>query len=133
MIEIPRTVKPVKEISMIPLINVVFLLLIFFLVAGSLDRFEVLKVDPPVATAGDEINQGPIVIVLGRYDEILVDDELLMKEELQDAVRKRLEVRPDRLITVKADARMKADSLIEVLDSINEAGGKNLTIATQRP
>lgn len=133
MIEIERNVRPVKEISLIPLINVVFLLLIFFLVAGSLDRFEVLKVDPPVASAGEEINQGPVIIVLGRYDELLVDDELLMPEELPAAITKRLKVNPDRLITVKADARMKADRLIEVLDEINEAGGKNLTIATQRP
>jgi len=133
MIEIERTVKPVREISLIPLINVVFLLLIFFLVAGTLDRFEVLRVDPPVATAGDEVNQGPIVVVLGRYEEMLVDDSLISPAELGAEIKKRLKVRPDRMITVKADARMKADRLIEVLDDINEAGGKTLTIATQRP
>lgn len=133
MIEIERTVKPVREMSLIPLINVVLLLLIFFLVAGTLDRFEVLRVDPPIATAGDEINQGPIVIVLGRYEEMLIDDDLITPDELKEAVTKRLKVRPDRLITVKADARMPADKLIEVLDEINAAGGKQLTIATQRP
>ena len=133
MIEIERQSKPIKEISLIPLINVVFLLLIFFLVAGSLDRYEVLSVDPPVASAGEEINQGPIVVVMGRYDEMLVDDDLITKEELGKAIEKRLKLRPDRLITVNADARMDADRLIEALDEINNAGGKNLTIATQRP
>lgn len=133
MIEIERNVKPVKEISLIPLINVVFLLLIFFLVAGSLDRYEVLRVDPPVASAGEEINQGPIVIVVGHYEELLLDDNLITPEELSEQIKKRLKLRPDRQITVKADARLKADRLIEILDEINEAGGKNLTIATQRP
>lgn len=133
MIEIERTVKPVKEISLIPLINVVFLLLIFFLVAGSLDRYEVLRVDPPVASAGEEINQGPIVIVVGHYEELLLDDNLITPDELSTEVKKRLKIRPNRQITIKADARLKADRLIEILDEINEAGGKNLTIATQRP
>ncbi len=133
MIEIERHAKPVREISLIPLINVVFLLLIFFLVAGTLDKFEVLSVEPPLATAGEEINQGPIVVVLGRYEEMLVDDDLILPEELSAEIKKRLKLRPDRQITLKADARLKADRLIEVLDEINAAGGKSLTIATQRP
>lgn len=133
MIEIERHTRPVREISLIPLINITFLLLVFFLVAGSLDQYEVLTVDPPVASSGEELNQGPIVVVLGRYDEMLLDEQLISPDTLQEEIKRRLSVNPERMITIKADASMKADRLIEVLDEINEAGGKSLTIATQRP
>ncbi len=131
MVEIERHAKPVKEISMVPLINVVFLLLIFFLVAGSLEKFHVLQVEPPIAESGQEINQGPIVIVLGKYNEILLDDELVERGQMIEMLKERLEKNPKRLITIKADARMKAVGLVDILDEIKEAGGINLSILTQ--
>jgi biopolymer transport protein ExbD len=132
-IEIERHSRRPKDLNVTSLIDVMLTMLIFFLVAGRLEQYEVLKVDPPTAEAGEELNQGPVVVVLGRHDEIVVEDELLSVEEVGAKIRDALEAYPNRLITVKADAHSKAERLIEVLDRINEAGGKNLTIATQQP
>lgn len=133
MIEFTRRRRRRAEINMVSMIDIMLVLIIFFMVSGSMEQIEVLPVDPPFAESGDEINQGPIVIVLGSHEEVLVDDELLMPEEVVPAVKKYLKANPERYITVKADARMKAEGLIAMLDQIHEAGGKNLTIATQLP
>ena len=133
MIEIERTVKPSREISLVPLINIIFLLLTFFMVAGSLQKWEVLQVDPPIALSGEELNQGYIVVVLGRYGEVLFNDELTPMDRLMPLIKEQLKINPGRVITIKADARVKATDMIDVLEKIRAAGGVNLTLATQAP
>lgn len=133
MIEFDRSKRPPREMSIVSMVDVMLVLIIFFMVTGQLTQLDIIPVDPPMAEAGDELNQGPLLIVLGRHDEILINDELLMPQELAATVKESLTENPNRLITVKADAAMKADRLIEVLDEINAAGAENLTIATRRP
>lgn len=133
VIEFERSRKRNPELSLVPLIDVMLVLMIFFMVAGRMEQLEVLPVDPPLAESSEDMNQGALVIVLGSHDEVLVDDELIDMGHIGEKVKAYIENNPKRLITVKADARMKADKLIDALDTINDAGGKNLTIATQTP
>ena len=133
MIEIERHVRRGKEINLVPLINIIFLLLTFFLVAGSLQKYEVLQVDPPIALSGEEMNQGSIVLVLGRYNEILFNDELITADRVVPLLREQVAINRARPITVRADARVKAVALIETLERVHAAGGFNLTLATQAP
>ncbi len=129
--EIERNLKPIKEISLIPLINVVFLLLIFFMVAGTLERFDVLKVETPLAESGEELNQSAIVIVLGSHDEVLMNDDLGMISDVEEFIVKQLAQGENRPITIRADSRLEAIKLMEVIEEIRSAGGKNLTLAVQ--
>ena len=67
--EFQRTRRKKIEISLIPLIDVSMFLLIFFMLAGSIERFEIIPVDPPVAQSGKLMDEGHVVILLGRHDE----------------------------------------------------------------
>lgn len=131
MLDIRRTRHTRREISLVPLINVVFLLLIFFLVAGTLDKIEVIPVDPPMAESGKILDEGHIVILLGKYDEVILDDELIDMERIVPIVRKKLEPYPEKIITIKADMHVPAERLIQVMDYVKEAGGHNLSLVTQ--
>lgn len=132
-IDFTRTRKRAKAISMVPLIDVMLALLIFFLIAGRLEQVEVLKVEPPVSKSGEELAQGTIVIVLGKHDEVLINDELGTLEDVIPKLKEQLKFNPKRVITLKADNRMKATRLIEVMNAIRTAGGENLTLATENP
>ena len=132
-IEFVRTRKKAKAISMIPLIDVMLALLIFFLIAGRLEQVEVLKVAPPVSKSGEELAQGTILIVLGKHDEVLINDELGTLEDVIPKVKEQLKYNSKRVITLKADNRMNATKLIEVMNAIRAAGGENLTLATESP
>ncbi len=132
-IEFVRTRKKSKAISMIPLIDVMLALLIFFLIAGRLEQVEILKVNPPISKSGEELAQGTIMIVLGKHDEVLLNDELGTLEDLIPKLKEQLKYNPKRVITLKADNRMKATRLIEVMNAIRAAGGENLTLATETP
>jgi biopolymer transport protein ExbD len=129
--EFPRTHRKVIIISLIPLIDVSIFLLIFFMLAGSIEKFEIIPVDPPVAQSGKLMDEGHITIVLGRHDEILVGDDIVTQDGLKAALAPELGDNPNKVITVKADATVTANRVIDVMDAIKMAGGKNLSIVTQ--
>ena len=122
--------KPI-EISLIPLIDVSMFLLIFFMVAGSIEKFEIIPVDPPVAQSGKLMDEGHIAILLGRHDEIIIGDEIVPMDEMQKILASQLQPNPSKVVTVKADATVSANRVIEVMDAIKAAGGKNLSVVTQ--
>lgn len=133
LVAIHRTNKRNHEISLVPLINVVFLLLIFFLVAGTIGKIEIVPIDPPMADSGKILDEGHVVILLGKYEELIIDDELVMMEDIIPIVSKALKNYPEKIITLKADSGVPAKRLIEVMDLVKAAGGLNLSLVTQSP
>jgi len=129
--EFTRTRRKRIEISLIPLIDVSMFLLIFFMVAGSIEKFEMIPVDPPVAQSGKLMDEGHITILLGRHDEIIVGDDIVAMEDMTKHLAPDLQGNPNKVITVKADAEVPANRVIEVMDAIKAAGGKDLSIVTQ--
>ena len=129
--EFERTPRKKIEISLIPLIDVSMFLLIFFMVAGSIEKFEIIPVDPPVAQSGKLMDEGHVVILLGRHGEIIVGDEIVPMEEMQKMLAPDLQANPNKVVTIKADATVPANRMIEVMDAIKAAGGKNLSVVTQ--
>lgn len=130
-IEIERIKKPIRTVSMVPMINVVFLLLIFFLVAGTVEQVDIIDVELPEAESGEMIDEGHVQVLLGRYDEIIINDQPIQLSDIETVIAKALEHNDQRVITIKADARMAASRMIEVMDRIKLAGGKNLSLTTQ--
>ena len=131
MLDMRRVNHTRREISMVLLINVVFLLLIYFLVAGTLDKIEIITIDPPDAESGKILDEGHIVILLGKYDEVILDDELVTMDDLVPMITQKLEAYPDKIITLKPDQDVPAQRLIQVMDLVKEAGGYNLSLVTQ--
>jgi biopolymer transport protein ExbD len=129
--EFQRTRRKRIEITLIPLIDVSMFLLIFFMVAGSIEKFEMIPVEPPVAQSGKLMDEGHITILLGRHDEIIVDDDIVAMKDMQKKLVPELQGNPNKVITVKADAEVPANRVIEVMDAIKASGGKNLSIVTQ--
>ena len=126
-----RHSKKMKPVSMVPLINVVFLLLIFFLVSGTVKQFEVIDVELPEASSGEVLDEGAIVLLLGRHDEVILNDRPIGLMDVQEEMAESLKDHPERIITVKADSRMDASRLISVMDQIKAAGGVNISLITQ--
>lgn len=133
MPNIGRTNTRKHEISLVPLINVVFLLLIFFLVAGTIDKIEIVPIDPPMAESGKILDEGHVVIVLGRYDEIIIDDQLVKMADIAGILKKSLKNYPTKIITIKPDASIDAKRLIKVMDEVKAGGGLNVSLVTQSP
>lgn len=126
-----RTPRKKIEISLIPLIDVTMFLLIFFMVAGAVEKFEMIPIDPPVAQSGKLMDEGHVAVLLGSHDEIILRDEIVTIEEMQKILTPELTANPAKVVTVKADAVAPANRMIEVMDAIKAAGGRNLSVVTQ--
>jgi biopolymer transport protein ExbD len=131
MIEFARTRHKRITVSLIPLIDVSIFLLIFFMLSGTIEKFEIIPIDPPVAKSGKLMDDGHVVVLLGRHDELILGDDIIDIVEMQEKLTEDLKANPNKVITVKADAAVSANRVIDVMDAIKQAGGKNLSIVTQ--
>ena len=129
--EFPRTRRKKIEVSLIPLIDVSMFLLIFFMVAGTVEKFEMIPIEPPVSQNGKLMDEGHVTILLGSHDEIILRDEIVSIEQMQKILTPELTANPAKVVTIKADAIAPANRMIDVMDAIKAAGGKNLSILTQ--
>ncbi|MCC5859266.1 MAG: biopolymer transporter ExbD [Ectothiorhodospiraceae bacterium] len=126
--EAPRR-EPAENI--IPLINIVFLLLIFFMLAGALTRPDVLDVRPPETQAGDPAelpDEG--VILLAADGRLAFAGRELEPRALEREVADWLADGPERRLTLKADADVAADRLLDLLDLLRDAGADHLMMLT---
>lgn len=129
--DFPRTRRKKIEISLIPLIDVSMFLLIFFMVAGVVEKFDLIPIDPPVSRNGNMMDEGHIEVLLGSHDEIILGDEIVTMEEMQKKLAEELANNPAKVVTVKSDAVAPANRMIEVMDAIKAAGGHHLSVLTQ--
>lgn len=131
--QISRQKQSKNELPVLPMVNVVFLLLVFFLVSGTIEKVQVVPIDPPVAESGKVLDEGHIVISLGKYDEIVLNDDLVNEEDVAPLLTKQLKDHPNRIITIRADSSLPAKKLIRMMDYVKAAGGQNLSLVTQAP
>ncbi len=123
-----------KEPSVVPLVNIVFLLLIFFMLLGRLTSPEVLDVQPPASASGGQVDSRRDLLILVSNDgRMALDDDELEQDLLTSAVAKFLEEDPALRVRIKADADLDAVKLIRLMEQLKEAGVKRLLLLTERP
>lgn len=120
------------EINIIPIINIVFLLLIFFIVTGTLKNTDVLPIDAPISKSGEEVFTDPIEILVGK-NEIIYELELVSEEQLKELLEESLKRDAKAEIMLKADADLEAKRLVDVLKTVRKAGVTNLYLITNSP
>ena len=124
------------NIQLAPMIDIVFLLLIFFIVTWQFTKSETeLSVSVPTAQEGAEPERqgGEIVInILGdgiiRVEGTTVDLEQLLEKLSQIAIQ--FENQPVR---IRGDGEVAYQRIVEVIDTCQKAGIWNISFATQRP
>ncbi len=122
------------DVNLTPLIDVVFLLLIFFMVSTTFDRHAKLKVELPEASAKKEQQAEDAVVlsidVKGNYfinDRQVVNTTL---ETLKTALQKTVADKKDVTLVLRADAKTPHQSVVRAMDAASQLGLTRLSIAT---
>lgn len=131
MVSIVRHKKPIRKLTLVPMINVIFMLVFFFLVGGRLQDIHLLDIEAPKAASGQLLDEGPIEVLLGKYDEVIVNDQLLEDAQLYHALKEQLAQNPARVMTIKADRHASANRFIAFMEQARKAGAKNISLVTQ--
>ena len=125
------------DINLTSLIDVVFLLLIFFMVSTTFDRQALLRLElPEAATAESEAVPQVIEVTVTEDGQILVGDDLLTETSraaLRAVLDERLEAHGDLPLVLRADTRAPHGLVVLVLDAAAAAGMGRVGIATVEP
>ena len=119
------------EAGLIPLINVVFLLLIFLMLAGSLNRQQAFPVNPPVADSGETEPAEPLVVLVAEDGRLAVAGREVSEAELLGLIGPTDRDRPTA-VSLKADADIEALRLVTLLEKLRRAGVASITLMTAR-
>ena len=126
---------PPAELHLAPMLDVVFQLLIFFLVAFEFQRSELdMKVQVPSAQEGADPKRarGEIIVNVRENGEVVVENQTMTQQQLREkltAIAKQHENQPIRL---RGDAKCEYQTIVEVIDTCQKAGIWNISFATQR-
>ena len=124
------------DVNLTPMIDVVFLLLLFFMVSTSFIRESSLKVNLPEATGEAMVEQEkPVDIVIQADGQFLINGALLpelTKERLQDMLKAVVGDNEDPHIIISADADAHYQHIVTAMDTAQQMGYTKLTLATRQ-
>lgn len=120
--------KPEVDIS--PLIDVVFILLIFFMVTTTFVKDTQVDLERPSASSGSTASTKALRIVVDRAGGLWLGDAPVKPWMLQSRVRDYLRDAADGSVLVVIDRRVAAERLIEVVDQCRLAGAQDVGVIT---
>ena len=128
---LPRRKQKDVGIEMGPLMDIVFILLIFFVVTSSFTRETGVDVTKPQAQSASQLEKEILLIAITREGTIHMNERQVDLASLQDILKQSLAKAPDREAVVIADKESETGVLVQVIDMCNLAGVKKVSIAAQ--
>jgi len=126
--------KPL-EVSLTPMIDVVFLLLIFFMVTTTFSKETSIKIQLPQAE-GQEVEQHKqvLLLVIDKSGQFFINDRALADKSLATLTKELTAVGGNKKIplVIHADASAPVQAAISVLDVAKNVGFKNISFTTQK-
>ncbi len=120
-----------EDQRVLPLINVVFLLLIFFMVAGKLAHSDAVRITPPVSDSESRTDDTNLQILFAADGRIFLGGETVPRTELTERLRNLASNRADKTVHFKADGAAEATEVIDLLERIRSAGIDKVKLLTK--
>jgi biopolymer transport protein ExbD len=134
-LKLHHTKKDTAEINLTPLIDVVFLLLIFFMVSTTFQREAELSIELPEATTvAQENKDDPIEVAIDARGRYYVNGRALLNKQpktIKQALRKAVGDRSTAPVVISADANTSHQSVVAVMDAARQLGLVRLTFAAR--
>lgn len=132
-----RQPRETEGVNLTPLIDVVFLLLIFFMVSTTFTRETHLSVDLPEAEGQVSVESAERVeILIGAEGDYSVNGQSLVNNRvatLRSALEQVAEGDFQRPLTITADAKTSHEAVVRAMDAAGQLGFVHLSITTRRP
>ena len=112
--------KITPEFNMSSMTDIVFLLLIFFMIASTLAKqLETIEVKLPQAKGKTE-NRSSITVTINKYNRFYIDDKSVSKTRLEDQLLRVLEQSNSRVIILRAEKKVSIEEVVYVMSIANQ-------------
>ncbi len=116
-------------IDLTPMLDVVFIMLIFFIVTASFIKEAGIDVNRPYAPTSDEQADAAILVAISENDEIWIDRSLIDPPNVRNVIEKLHQENPKGSLVIQADENSTNEMLVIVMEAAKVAGVANVAIA----
>ena len=131
--QLPSPERGPEQDNLLPLINVVFLLLIFFMLTGALHAIDFFDLRPPTSASEAAAEDNFPVILVNSAGELAIDNVAVDEMDLQLKILDTLAERPDVVVRLKADGQVDAVRVVEVMELLEAVGVQLVILLTLEP
>ena len=119
-----------NEINLTPMLDVVFIMLIFFIVTATFIKEAGIQVERPDTVTADSQDDASILIAISPNDEIWIDRQKRDPRAVRSLLERLHAENPKGSIVIQADEESTHDTLVIVMEAAKAAGVTNVSIAT---
>lgn len=131
MLRFARQTPPPVNIQLTALIDMVFLLLIYFLLTSNFIEQDTLPIALPEAETREALVQPHLVVAIDRAGLCYVDEAPISEAALAHYLALALAASPEREVLVKADRRVVYERVVRVMDLAKRQGARKLLLAIE--
>ncbi|MCE0557150.1 MULTISPECIES: biopolymer transporter ExbD [unclassified Motilimonas] len=130
-----RRIRPEEDaqIDMTPMLDVVFIMLIFFIVTTSFVRESGVEVNRPKAASASEQKNAGVFIAVKENGEIYLDRKQLDVQKVHSVLERIIAERGEVGLVIQADELARHGVVVKVMDAAKSAGIKQISVAAEQP
>ena len=120
-----------SDINLTPMLDVVFIMLIFFIVTASFVKEAGIDISRPAAGTAERKERGNILIAITENDQIWMDRRQVDVRALRANIERLYAENPQGSVVIQADKNSKNGLLVEVMDAARASGVTNVSLAAE--
>jgi biopolymer transport protein ExbD len=127
--------KPAEEaqaIDLTPMLDVVFIMLIFFIVTATFIKETGKEVNRPEATTADDNKAASILIAVGSDNEIWIDKKKIDPRGVRQVIERMRADNPKGGVSIQADTEADIEYVLDVANAAREAGVTDVSVSTPK-
>ncbi|MDB9777093.1 biopolymer transporter ExbD [bacterium] len=130
MIKFQKTERDTFRLDLVPMINIVFLLLIFFMLTSTAMK-SVLGVDLPEASSSTKISGKNLVIKINKDGILELGDRVINSELLSEQLKDKFSLNENEIVEIHADKNIQFELFSNIIALARQAGAKEFIFATE--
>ncbi|NVJ59469.1 MAG: biopolymer transporter ExbD [Gammaproteobacteria bacterium] len=120
-----------SEINMTPMLDVVFIMLIFFIVTASFVKESGIEVNRPEAATAVKKDRASILVAINTKNEIYINRRKIDVRAVQANIERLHAENPQGSVVIQADKKSNTETLVKVMDAARSAGVYDVSLAAE--
>ena len=120
------------QIDMTPMLDIVFIMLIFFIVTTSFVKEAGVEINRPSANTAETVKKGNIMVAVRENGQVWVDKRMVEVGAVRANIERLRAENPEGAVVIQADVESRSGVVVQVMDQIRMAGVQNISIAANK-